>query len=267
VIDIIYIPTFNRVGSQKTFDSLPDRWKEKTYLVISPNETHSGYQTISCPIQGKGIAPVRKWIAEYGEGKRYAVLDDDIEFVYTRRENEEGPSNKPLTNDQFNDMFNTMNNWIDEGYIHVACDVCWNPPTRNIDYRVNSRITNNIFYDGTKLPIEKIDWTSLDIAEDYFVNLQLLTMGFQNKISLKYRTNSSATQTKGGCSSFRTLDMHNECMKKLKEKFPNFVELREKVTKNSGEWSNKPRLAATIFWKKAYKLSQTNTLEDFMNGK
>ena len=190
-INRIYIPTYGRVGKQKTYDNLPDKWKEKTYLVVSPDEIHSGYQTISCPIQGKGIAPVRKWIAEHGKEKRYAVLDDDIEFVYTRRENEDGPSNKSLTNQQFDDMFNTMNNWIDEGYIHVACDVCWNPPTRNLEYKVNSRITNNIFYDGTKLPIEKIDWTSLDIAEDYYVNLQLLTMctgNLRNKLTTNPRS-------------------------------------------------------------------------------
>ena len=233
--------------------------------MASPNENHVGYQTLDCPIQGSGIAPVRKWIAEHGEGKRYAVLDDDIEFVYTCRDNEEGPSNRPMTEEQFDDMFDTMNSWMDEGYIHVACDVCWNPPTRNIDFKINSRITTNIFYDGTKLPIDKIDWTSLDIAEDYFVNLQCLTMGYQNKVSLKYRTNPSATQSKGGCSTFRTLDIHNESMKKLKEKFPEFVELREKITKNSGEWSGKPRLAATISWKKAYQSSQINTLEGFMN--
>ena len=114
MIAIIYIPTYGREGQQKTYDNLPDRWKEKTYLVVSPDESHSDYQTISCPIQGNGIASVRKWIAEHGEGKRYAVLDDDIEFVYTRRENEDGPSNKPLTNEQFDDMYNTMNDWKDE---------------------------------------------------------------------------------------------------------------------------------------------------------
>ena len=35
--------------------------------------------------------------------------------------------------------------------------------------------------------VDKIDWTGLKIAEDYYVTLQLLTMGYQNKISLKYR--------------------------------------------------------------------------------
>ena len=213
------------------------------------------------PIQENYVLPVNKVqsllneaemspneFAKYG-GKRASVL---LKAIDDETPIETVSGTFPLT-------------WIDEGYIHVACDVCWNPPTRNVEYKVNSRITNNIFYDGTRLPIEKIDWTSLDIAEDYYVNLQLLTMGYENKVSLMYRTNPSATQAKGGCSTFRTLDVHNECMKKLRDKFPNFVELREKITKNSGEWSDKPRLAATISWKKAYQSSQINTLEQFFS--
>ena len=53
-------------------------------------------------------------------------------------------------------------------------------------------------------------------------------------------------------------------MKKLRDKFPSFVELKEKTTKNSGEWSDKLRLAAKISWKKAYQSSQISSLEKFM---
>ena len=60
----------------------------------------------------------------------------------------------------------------------------------------------------------------------------------------------------GGCSIQRTLESHNECLVKLKETFPAFIKLREKVAKNSGEWSGKIKLAATISWKKAYQSSQ-----------
>ena len=136
--------------------------------------------------------------------------------------------------------------------------------TRDKDYKVNSRICGNVFYDGTKLPIDKIDWTGLKIAEDYYVTLQLLTMGYQNKISLKYRVDPHETQSKGGCSTFRSLDVHNDAMKQLQQKFPSFVKLKEKVAKNSGEWSNKVKLAAVIQWKKAYQSSQVNTLDAFM---
>ena len=40
---------------------------------------------------------------------------------------------------------------------------------------------------------------------------------------------------------------------------------REKIAKNSGEWSGKTKLAATISWKKAYASSQINTLEEFLS--
>ena len=91
MIQQIYIPTYKRESSQLTFDGLPSKWKDKTVLVVHPEEVHKNYPTLSCPIQGTGIAPVRKWIAEHGQGKRYAVIDDDISFIYTRRENEEIP--------------------------------------------------------------------------------------------------------------------------------------------------------------------------------
>ena len=83
--------------------------------------------------------------------------------------------------------------------------------------------------------------------------------------SLKYRVDPHETQSKGGCSTFRSLDLHNESMKQLQQKFPSFVKLKEKIAKNSGEWSNKIKLAAIIQWKKAYQSSQTNNLEGFMN--
>ena len=50
-----------------------------------------------------------------------------------------------------------------------------------------------------------------------------------------------------------------------KRKIKDFIfKLKEKVAKNSGEWSNKVKLAAIIQWKKAYESSQVNTLDAFM---
>ncbi len=260
----LYIPTYGRVNKQIAFDSLPDKWKDKTVLVVHPDEQHDGYPTISCPVQGTGIAQVRAWISQLAQGTRYGVIDDDIEFVYTRRDDEEGPSNSKLSDTQFDDMIAEFNSWMDDGYIHCGADASWNPPTRDKDNKDNGRICGNVFYDGTKLPVNDIDWTGLQIAEDYYVTLQLLTMGYPNKISYRNRVNPNETQAKGGCSTFRTLEVHNESMKELQKKYPQFVKLREKIAKNSGEWSNQVKLAATISWKEAYKSSQVSTLDQFM---
>lgn len=254
-IDKIYIPTYKRVGNQITFDNLPKKWQEKTVLVVHPDEIHEGYPTLKCPEQGNGIANVRKWIAEYAGKTRYGVLDDDLNYYYTASNKLIKPSNRKLDDEGFDEMFAAIDESMDKGYLHVACEVTWNIPVYEKDYYENTRITNNIFYDGSRLPIDDLDWTSIPLAEDYYVNLQLLTSGYKNKVLLRYRTSGSATNSEGGCSTYRTIEKHNESVLKLKEAFPNFVSLREKIQKN-GPWKGKPKLAATIQWKKAYKSSQ-----------
>ena len=251
MVDCIYIPTYKRQGKQHTFDGLPDKWKKKAVLVVHPDEEHEGYPTLECPIQGKGIAGVRKWIAEHAGDTRYGVLDDDIIFCSTI-ENQR-PGNQKLTAKQFNNLIDEVNEAMDDGFIHVACEVTWNPPLWHIDHHINFRITNNIFYDGSKLPVEELDWESIPFAEDYYINLQLLTRGYQNKVFLRYRTNTIApTGAEGGCSEFRNIKNHNRSMRKLQKAFPQFVTLREKVQK-TGPWKGQAKLAALIQWKKAYK--------------
>ena len=265
-INRIYIPTYGRVGKQKTYDNLPDKWKEKTYLVVSPDEIHSGYQTISCPIQGQGIAPVREWIVKQSQEEKICMFDDDLEFVYTRKKDEKGPTNKPLTEIQFDDMFDQMDRWLDD---HVFCglDATWSHPrfgkTVPVDGKFCGRVCGNIFYNIKTLPINELNWTDLEVSEDYNITLQLLTKGFPNKISTGYRVNPVGNFSLGGCSSQRTIKLHNESFIKLQEKFPKFVTLKEKV-QNSGLWKGQKRLAAVIQWKKAYESSQINTLEEFM---
>ena len=256
MINKLYIPTFGRIGKQTAFDALPDKWKKNAVLVVSPDEIHEGYPTLDCPVQGLGIAPVREWIAKYAQGTRYGVIDDDCVFKYTRRANEDGPSNRSLTDDEFDLMINLFDSWMDEGFTFVGADAAWNPPTRDKDFRTNSRLSGNVFY-SEKLPVDKLDWLGLSVSEDYYVSLQLLTQSYQNRVSLKYRINPGITQSAGGCSIQRTLKSHNDCLVKLKDTFPEFIKIREKVAKNSGEWSGKIKLAATISWKKAYLSSQS----------
>ena len=47
------------------------------------------------------------------------------------------------------------------------------------------------------------------------VTLQLLRMGFQNKVSLEFRVGQISTQASGGCAEYRTIDLHNKCMREL----------------------------------------------------
>lgn len=258
-LDRLYIPTFQRVGLQHTFDCLPKKWQDIAVLVVHPDEKHKGYPTLKCPVQGTGMCAVRKWISEHADLTRYGVLDDDINWVYCSSEDEilfGEPKNRQMTDEDFDAMFAFHNESFDLGYTASGSAVNWSPPDREKDWTENTRITMQIFYDGTKLPIENLDWHYVEFCEDYYLMLQLLTTGHSSRISNRYQVSPvGGNYADGGYSFMRTVEGHNESMRKLQKAFPDFVTLREKVTK-SGAWAGHTKLAATVRWKQAYKSSQ-----------
>ena len=287
MIEKIYIPTYRRVNRQLTYDNLPKHWQEKTVLVVSQDEydeLSKKYNCIVCPWQGAapegenpenyGISPTRRWIAEQAGEIKYGVLDDDLhEFVYTRRPSE--PESHSMVNTPFSmrtlkegyehvfeEMMETFDQWLDE-FATVGLEVTWNPPFDE-DYKDCWRQTTNHFFNGKIFPTNDIDFTSIKFAEDYYILLQLLTKGYKNRVSMRYRVRPDLTQAVGGCSEYRTFEAHNEAMVQLQSVFPEFVKLKEKVAKG-GKWGGMPKLAANIQWKKAWKSSQENehaTLEN-----
>ena len=73
----------------------------------------------------------------------------------------------------------------------------------------------------------------------------------------------SETNAEGGCSTWRTLDVHNEAQKALARLWPRFVTLREKKVL-SGPWKGQMKLATTIQHKQAYTERATTTLDEWM---
>ena len=263
MIDRIYIPTIGRSDRQITWNNLSQKWKDKTVLVIDSSEENMYNEpTITIPKEVKGIASTREWIVKQAKEEKICMFDDDLDLVYTRTSEETGATNRKLNDDELDEMFDLMDRWLDD---HVFCglDATWSHPQFKIDYKFCGRVCSNVFYNTKTLPVNDINWTDIEISEDYNVALQLLTKGFSNKVSTRYRVNPVGNFSSGGCSSYRTIDLHNRSFVELQKKFPQFVELREK-TQNSGLWKGKERLAGTIQWKKAYQSSQVNTLESFM---
>jgi hypothetical protein len=288
MIETLYIPTYRRTDNQLTYDYLPPKWQERSVLVVAADEEEilkeKGYPVLVAPCQGKGpeganpldygLSPTRKWIAYQAGNEKYAVLDDDImQFVYTRRPCE--PDSHVLANteinnyvhregyeDYFEEMMKTLDEWL-EDFVTCGLESTWNMP-RDEDYSDCWRQTTNHFYNGKTFPKDEIDFTSLKCAQDYYILLQLLTKGYPNRMSLRYRVRPALTQAAGGCAEYRTLEVHNRAMQQLQKAFPKFVSLKTKIAK-MGEWGGLEKFGATIQWKKAYRSSQqepVNTLEE-----
>ena len=276
MIEKIYIPTLGRVNNQKTYNNLPDKWKDKTFLVVQDQEYDDHDKKINrvrLPKEISGefgrISNARAYISkELGDNCRYGVFDDDLDFVYTELpSSKKKPSNRPMTETDYDYLFGELiPSWMDEGYSHIGQESTVNIP-REKDYQDNFRIAAVIYYDGRSLNTDKVDWSefyNLDGAEDFDCNLQLLRSGLPNRVSARYRISTGSIQSAGGCSLNRTVETHNEAMRLLEQNHRPFVKLYEKDNKmNSGDIVKK--LGAKIRWKDAFNSSQESSLDSFFD--
>jgi hypothetical protein len=93
------------------------------------------------------------------------------------------------------------------------------------------------------------------VMEDFDVNLQLLESGRKNLLLYYWSNDQRGTGSKGGCSSYRTLEAHNAAAVKLQSLHPKFVKLKEKETKSSSKELRK-RMEVNIAWVKAWESSR-----------
>lgn len=270
ITDII-IPTLGRCDKQITYNNLPKKYSTKVKFVVQPHEydimkEKYGDSVLCLPSSINRIAATREWIFNKFRDTRHMVFDDDLDFVVKEPNSGEGTKwlSRKFTDQDFDDAFDLMNTWMDDGITYGGLLPAWViPDVKQWPIRENQRIMTNVFYNGPKIPRD-LEWNRVAAAEDFDVNLQLLTRGFKNRISAKYMVTCSETNAKGGCSIWRTLEVHNEAQKELAKLWPDFVTVKEKEVA-SGPWKGQIKLATTIQHKKAYESSQKNTLESFFS--
>jgi hypothetical protein len=269
-MDYIVIPTLGRVHKQITYNNLPESLQNQTLFTVQPHEYDEmheiyGDKVLKLPKEINRIAATREWIFNEFKDTRHMVFDDDLDFVVKEPNPEKGGTkwiSHKFEEQDFFDAIDLITNWMDEGIAFGGLLPAWViPDLDQWPVRENQRMMTNWFFDGPNIPRD-LEWCRVDAAEDFDVNLQLLTRGFKNRVSAKYMVTCSATNADGGCSTWRTLEVHNESQRELAKLWPDFVKIREKEVP-SGPWKGQIKLATTIQHKKAYESSQQNSLEDF----
>ena len=135
----IYIPTYKRVENQITFDSLPDKYKEKTILVVQEHERPLHKHDVEYLIVGDniGIAKTRKEIIYHAGKSRFCLYDDDVKFYrrnikYTGQESDMEGSKRLMNEKDFDEMFDLFNSWMDdENIIQIGHRTAFLPPQNN----------------------------------------------------------------------------------------------------------------------------------------
>lgn len=221
------------------------------------DKTFPGVTVLSCP--EKGIAKTRHWIGRFAKEHSeptFIMLDDDIRF-YRR-----------ITNDEFHLRYTEPHEFGE-----MLKDV-EHALTSHAHVGISAREGNNRFGDcAPRYTIVQNTRTlralayqteaflscqhgRVEVMEDFDVNLQLLEKGLPNCILVHWAQGQAMTNAPGGCSTYRTHQLHDESARKLASLHPKFVHLRIKENKSGGAFGI--RTEVTIRWKDAFESAYAN---------
>jgi hypothetical protein len=249
-MDLI-IPTYGRPYAQDTLRHLSQAGF-LVHLVIQHRE-HLKYQNLPAqlwilPPYIETIAPTRQWIVEnVGSSDKILMLDDDLTF-FTRRDDDRTKFRDSASKDLL-DMLTAIEVQLRYfAHVGIAAREGGNRNTETI--LLNTRIMRVLGYRRDVLKATGIKFNTMEVMEDFHVALSLLELGYANVICNDWCQNQAGSGKSGGCSHFRTPELHAHNAQKLHDMHPQFVKVVEKTTK--GAWGGGTRTDVQISWKKAY---------------
>lgn len=245
----IYIPTVGH-RMQRAFLALPPELKAKTWLVTRPDErvelTKLTPQVLVLPDRvPRGISPTRQWILEQAHSK-LIMIDDDLTFAAR------GPGLKlhQASDDEVVRGFARV-----ESLLATHAHGCISPREGNNrqpeEVTFVGRARGAIAYDPRRV-IGRFD--RLPLMEDFDMTLQMLRAGHKNFILWSLCFQAGATNSPGGCSSFRTEELCRRTANALHALHPEFVTVVTKATKWGSGFGGE-RTDVRVAWKKAYETS------------
>jgi hypothetical protein len=251
----IFIPTMRRIGLQHTLEDLTGASPYPITLVCPYDEwdnysaeysTRLDVSTVSPPKGVVGIAATRQWIMEQATADHVLMLDDDLTFA--KRRHDEPEKFCTPTKDDLRWMLQQVHALLHK-YAHVSI-ATREGGNRNTEELLHcTRVTRVIGYDRAKFFEAGTDFRSSTVMDDFEATLHLLTRGYENVILNSFVQNQRGSGTKGGASTYRTLEMHRQAALTLAARYPKFVRAVQKRTKTA--WGGAERTDVVVQWKKA----------------
>ena len=248
----IVIPTYGRFRDQQTLTQLLAAGL-KPKLVVQHRE-RAAYERYDADVEIwalpddiRTIAPTRQWIVDnVGKDDALIMVDDDL--VFYQRRDDDRTKLRDIEPSELKRAFESMAEWL-EGYAHVGF-AAREGANRNTESLItNTRIMRVLGYDRSILRRRNIRFDEIEVMEDFHVALTLLEYGYGNLVLNDFAHNQGGSGSSGGCSHFRTPELHARNAERLRELHPQFVTVVEKTTK--GSFGGGTRTDVRIQWKQA----------------
>ncbi len=259
----IYCHTYGRPHRKMTLDRLPLRLRKRGRLVVQAREAdqYDRDDLLVLPRNIKMLSPTRQWILDNAETDKIIIMDDDFKFLC--RIHPDDPTDwhmRPAKRADIYDVFDLMVEWLDK-YAH--CGVSNRLMNNKLAQIRNARFVkhcdrmmNFLCYNVPRVQAVGARFDRVPLKQDFDMTLQLLRAGLQNAVTYQYAIDQiGGSHSKGGCSTYRTPEMMEECAHKLAELHPGVVKIRTVKLKSGWEEFGHERVDVRVSWKKAYEES------------
>jgi hypothetical protein len=258
---IVYIPTLKREGKQYTLESIPDRWKDRVFLVCPKEEKHDWPNRIDVPVECIGsISKTRQWILEQAPTPYVGQFDDDLTF-YKRDPVVKTKNHKQADCGEFLDL---MEKWLQEGDVFCGLSNSFMSHTNDSEY-FYGKPSHCSFVNRDYMAKHQIRYDAIRYFEDFHVPLSVVESGHRLRYTGEHIAVEKKANAPGGCSITRTAENNRAAMVRLAELHPKYVSIKEEAgAKNQSlEVGVKLRIA----FAKAYKdnVKSGETLNDFFS--
>lgn len=189
--------------------------------------------------------------------KRVIMMDDDLAFACRGKRTDNPLYLSPCDSLDIREMVEWLWN-TDDALAGISAREGNNRKEETFEF--NTRMMRAWSIDLNTFNTLGARFDQLPCIEDFDVILQFLTKGHRNVVHNHFTTNQAGSNTDGGCSTYRTLEVQAEAAKALAAKYPGFVKAVEKTTK--GAWGGGTRTDVTVYWKKAYQHGVQNRNSD-----
>jgi hypothetical protein len=254
----VYVPSRGRADMMNRRKMTLDFIKNATFVV--PHGEVEAYQkavakkgdfeVIGCP--SPNLSEKRHWIGQHAEEnghKKFVMVDDDLDFFV--RKSPEGYQLRAITEAEAAPMLEWIDRALDE-HVHAAVSSRQGnnvKPRGDVNQLValNERASRFLAYQTAAFL--SVEHGRVICQQDFDITLQLLRKGQSNIVTFWWAQGQPSMGLEGGCSAYRTVELHNDSARKLHELHAPFVKLREKHGKHG---PMKDRLEVTVQWKEAF---------------
>lgn len=261
--NVIFLPTRGRVDRQITLKKLPSVILNNVIIACHPGEEQEltrqwGKQIKAVvPMAANNLSIKRQMCMELSPTDYITFVDDSLDF-HVRSDSEIGPPTKyplktmtPLhfTPSTLEHHYYTMFNWIltqlkTDRYGMVGISRrCFNATKLDVEVTYNERICS--FWGINRKLYNTLEghpkFSDIALKQDLYIMLHFLINGIPTVVNYTYaygRVGNS--NSKGGCSLYRTKELYEQVARQFKDMFPQFVKLHDKSTHSwVGEFDEK----------------------------